>query len=90
MKDMLKYENDTWTINTLMLAYLLDETAHLALKHFRKTKKSHHEELVHGLVKTQFQTLIQAINMANEVYGTTDKPTKPRLKLVKTKAKTKV
>lgn len=89
MKDMLKYENGVWTMNNLMLAYLLDETAHLALEHFRKAKKSERDKLVNGLVKIQFETLVNVVNMANELFETPNKPAKTKLKLIKTKVKNK-
>ena len=89
MSNMLKFENDTWTMNNIFLMQLLKMNAELAVEYLSDEKVEDFDKATHCLAMLQVEHLHKTISMVDELFSEKRlKPKrKPKLKLVKSKPK---
>lgn len=89
MSHMLKFENDTWTINNILLMQLLKMNAELAVEYLSDEQVEDFDKATHTLAMAQVEHLHKTISMVDELFSEKRlKPKrKPKLKLVKSKPK---
>jgi len=89
MSEMLKFDNGTWSMNTIFLVQLLKNTAELALESLTEEKGKQREKAIQCLALLQVEHLHKTISLVDELFA--PKPPKPvkkaKLKLVKVKEK---